>query len=203
MVTSTDELQEAVGQAQTAVATLLEQDRPLGQIAFREVLQHLLAGLNGVDASAVAAAAPAPARGSSTQSDIDDTYATPEQRAAAIARYLHIQPDEVEDLFDVSELEPLLRMSSKNLSTSKSAATREIALLVLAGRTAMALDTGTHHIRDAAERHHRLDPANFIKTLEAMETVGLRGAPESPNRLVRLKVVGIEAARKLAAKLTS
>ena len=199
MVTSTDELREAVGQAQTAVATLLEQDRPLGQIAFREVLQHLLAGLNDADA----AAASAPARGSDTHGDIDDTYATPEQRAAAIARYLHIQPDEVEDLFDVSELEPLLRMSSKNLSTSKSAATREIALLVLAGRTAMALDTGTHHIRDAAERHHRLDPANFIKTLGAMETVGLRGAPESPNRLVRLKVVGIEAARELAARLTS
>ena len=199
MVTSTDELQGAVGMAQTAVAALLAEDRALGEIAFREVLQHLLAGLNGADA----AAAPTPARGSDTHGDIDDTYATPEQRATAIARYLHIQPDEVEDLFDVSELEPLLRMSSKNLSTSKSAATREIALLVLAGRTAMALDTGMHHIRDAAERHHRLDPANFIKTLEAMETVGLRGAPESPNRLVRLKVVGIEAARKLAAKLTS
>ncbi len=203
MVTSTDELQGAVGQAQTAVATLLDQDRPLGEIAFREVLQHLLAGLNGADASVVAAAAPAPARASGTQSDIDDTYATPEQRATAIARYLHIQPDEVEDLFDVSEFEPLLRMNSKNLSKVKSAATREIALLVLGGRTAMALDTGTHHIRDATDRHDRLDPTNFMKTLEAMETVRLRGAPESPNRLVRLKVVGIEAARKLAAKLTS
>ena len=199
MVTSTDELQGAVGTAKTAVAELLAEDRALGEIAFREVLQHLLAGLNGADA----AAASAPARGSDTHGDIDDTYATPEQRVAAIARYLHIKPDAVADLFDVSERDPLLRMNSKNLNKNNAAATREIALLVLAGRTAMALDTGTHHIRDAAERHHRLDPANFMKTLGAMETVGLRGAPESPNRLVRLKVVGIEAARKLAAKLTS
>ena len=48
MVTSTDELQAAVGTAQTAVAALLAEDRALGEIAFREVLQHLLAGLNGV-----------------------------------------------------------------------------------------------------------------------------------------------------------
>ena len=202
MVTSTDELQGSGWEWQRRQSrTLLAEDRALGEIAFRHVLQHLLGELHAEAHNDSPSAAPGPEP--VEPAVIDDLFATESQRAAAIARYFDLELQEAKDLFDVTQSDPVLIANSKRLASAKLAGTREITLLVLAGRTAMALDTGTHHIRDAAERHHRLDPANFIKTLGAMETVGLRGAPESPNRLVRLKVVGIEAARELAARLTS
>ena len=93
MVTSTDELQGAVGTAKTAVAELLAEDRALGEIAFRR-------SCNSRRAERADAAAASAARGADTHGDIDDTYATPESSEAAIARYLHIKPDAVADLFD-------------------------------------------------------------------------------------------------------
>ena len=90
MVTSTDELQGAVGHgADGRCGRCSSKTALLGEIAFREVLQHLLAGLNGADASVVAAAAPAPARASGTQSDIDDTICDP---GAASGGHCSISP---------------------------------------------------------------------------------------------------------------
>ena len=85
MVTSTDELQGAVGTAQTAVAALLAEDRALGEIAFRHVLEHLLGELHAEarNGSPSAPSGPEPAE----PAVIDDLFATESQRAAAIARY--------------------------------------------------------------------------------------------------------------------
>ena len=96
---------------------------------------------------------------------------------------------------------PVLIANSHRLASAKSVGTREIALMVVGARTAMALDTGTEHIREAAERYGRLDPANFMATLGAMDQIALRGAPTSQNRLVRMKAIGAEEARALAAQL--
>ena len=199
MVTSTDELQGAVGTAQTAVAALLAEDRALGEIAFRHVLEHLLGELHAEarSGSPSAPSGPEPAE----PAVIDDLFATERQRAAAMARYFGLGLQEADDLFDVTQSDPVLIVKRHRLASAKSVGTRQIAVLVVGARTAMALDTGTQHIREAAERYERLDPPNFMKTLEAMDQIALRGAPKSQNRLVRMKAIGAEEARKLAAKL--
>ena len=199
MVTSTDELQGAVGMAKTAVAELLAEDRALGEIAFRHVLQHLLGELHAEAHNDSPSAAPGPEP--VEPAVIDDLFATESQRAAAIARYFDLELQEAKDLFDVTQSDPVLIANSKRLASAKLAGTRDIALMVVGARTAMALDTGTEHIREAAEHFGRLDPPNFMKTLEAMDQIALRGAPKSQNRLVRMKAIGAEAARALAAQL--
>ena len=199
MVTSTDELQGAVGTAKTAVAALLAEDRALGEIAFRHVLEHLLGELHA-EARNGSPSAPSESE-AETPAAIDDLFATESQRTAAIARYFDLELQEAEDLFDVTQPDPVLIASSKRLASGKSAGTRQITLMVVGARTAMALDTGTQHIREAAERYGRLDSPNFIATLGGMDQIALRGAPRSQNRLVRMKAIGAEEARAVAAQL--
>ncbi len=201
MAASTDGLKELVQQAQDAAAELLKADPELGRIAFREILGHLLRELQLTEQANGAAAAIASS--ADVESSIDETYATEEQRAWAVAQSFNIDIHEARDLFDLSGPDPMLQVHSKSLAKQRSTATREIALLVCGARTALGLDTGTDHIRVAAERHNRLDPPNFMKTLGAMKQIVVRGSPGSHNRLVRLKVTGVEKARELAAQLTN
>ena len=200
MATNTEDLQGLIRQAHDAAAELLSEDSALGQIAFREILGHLLSERQPSPTNGGAAPTVSPA---AATSDIDGGFATEEQRARVVAQSFQIGIDEARDLFDLSGAEPVLRVSGKQLSKQNSAATREIALLVCGARAALELDTGTDHIREAAERHGRLDPPNFMRTLGAMDQIALRGSPGSGNRLVRLKAIGIEASRELASKLTT
>ncbi len=200
MATSTEDLQGLIRQARDAAAELLSEDSALGQIAFREILGHLLSERQSAATSEDAAPAVSLA---AARSNIDDAFATEEQRVWAVAQFFQIGIDEVRDLFDLGDAEPFLQVGNKQLNKQKSAATREIVLLVGGARTALGLDTGTEYIREAAERHSRLDLPNFMRTLGAMEQIALRGSPGSGNRLVRLKAIGVEASRELASKLTS
>ena len=199
MVTSTEDLQGVVKQAHEAASELLKENPELGQIAFREILDHLLTELQPPTGNGGPAAA---STVEESPSGIDDAYATEDQRAWAISQALQIGTDEVRDLFNLADAEPVLQMNSKRLSAKKSVATKEIALLVCSARTALGLDSGTDHIREAVDQHGRLDPSNFMKTLAAMEQIVMRGSPRSRNRLVRLRVIGVEEARGLAAKFT-
>lgn len=206
MVTSDGRMKQVVDEAFAAIAGIpSEHDSELRRIAFERVLDALLgdAAPNGVNGEAPTARATALNAPETSSEVLDDSYATEEQRAWAVAQSLQIEIDEARDLFDVGAAEPVLQMGSKRLSAQKSAATREIALLICSARTALGLDTGTDHIREAADQHSRLDPPNFMKTLTAMEQIVLRGSPKSHNRLVRLRVIGVEEARQLAAKLTA
>ena len=130
---------------------------------------------------------------------IDVSLATPEQRAWAIADYLRISVDQALCLYSVDDRDPLLRPPLANLPDDCQAAVRELALLVAAGRSAVGLDTGTEHIRAVVDA---LDPpaaCGFLSVLEAMDELVVRGDPQSPNRLVRLRGIGVEAVRALAA----
>ncbi len=202
MSVRSDELKAMVDDAWAATETLSGCEPDVRQVAFERLLTHLLSGDRGG----------APVTGGGVESNglqgasaepLDSSYATEEQRAWAVAQFFQIGIDEVRDLFDLGDAEPFLQVGNKQLNKQKSAATREIVLLVCGARTALGLDTGTEHIREAADRHGRLDLPNFMRTLGAMEQIALRGSPGSGNRLVRLKAIGVEAARELALKLTS
>ena len=202
MSVRSDELKAMVDDAWAATEALGSDESDVRRVAFERLLTHLLAGDRDGASPTIGTVESNGLQGASAE-PLDGSYATEEQRAWAIAQSFQIGIDEVRDLFDLSDAEPVLQVSRKQLNERKSAATREIVLLVCGARTALGLDTGTDHVREAAEQHGQLDPPNFMRTLDAMEQIALRGSPGSSNRLVRLKGIGVEAARELASKLAS
>ena len=132
---------------------------------------------------------------------IDDALATEIQRADAVAGYLGIDDEDVATLYELCDSEPQLRLSTSKLDSQPAAAIGEITLLVAAARSALGLETGTEHVRAAADAHDTLDPLTFDSTIAAMTDIALRGHPDSKNRLIRLRGKGVEAARALAQRL--
>ena len=192
-------LGELVAQAREAASVLTGEDKDLRPIAFERVLDHLLgngsAQPNGITPAAHEAA---PAVDS-----IDTSLATEQQRVDAAARYFDIDPDQVRELFDLTGDKPKLVLHSNKLATGYAAAVRQIAFLVCGIRTATGLDTGSQHIRTAAADLGKLDPPNFMTTLGNMKAIAVLGKQGSPNRAIRMRVTGAEAARPLAKKLVA
>ncbi len=185
-------LGELVAQARDAASVLGEEDKELRRIAFERVLDHLL-GNGGGNGSAPRKLVDEP---------IDAVLGTEQQRVDAAARYFDIDPEGVRQLFDLRGEEPLLVLPSGKLPGEKSEAVREIALLIGGVRTAVGLATGTSHIRQAASDYKKLDD-NFMTTLGEMDRIAVLGKPGSRNRLVRMRVIGAEAARPLAQRLVA
>ena len=175
-------------------------DQELKRIAFEHVLDHLLGngqGQTGGDEEVT----PTPS-GSPTSARADSSLATEQQRIDAAARYFDIGPDQVQDLFDLRSDEPQLALHSTKLAKRKTEAVREIALLVGGVRTAVALETSTNDIQAVAKTYDKFD-SNFMATLSKMPEIAVLGKRGSQNRAVRMKVIGIEAARPLAQRLVS
>ncbi len=196
MVTSTEDLRGLVDRARDAVAGLDPQtDSDLRPIAFERILEALLRDT-----------ASAPSNGgngrpaTSTQL-IDDTFATEEQRIDAVASYLRIRPEQAGDLFDLTSEQPRLQVNQTALEAQKRPALRQIVLLVAAARDALGIETGTADVRSAADDLGKFDKNNFISTISTMPEVALRGKRGEHNRLIRLRLIGTEAARELASSL--
>lgn len=196
-------LGELVAQAHEAASVLGEgeEDRELRRIAFERVLDHLLGNGNGGHG---VAPQPGPVEAATKPADdpIDGALATEQQRVDAAARYFDIDPEGVRELFDLGGDEPQLVLPPGKLPGGKAEAVREIALLISGVRTAVGLATGTSHIRQAASDYRKLD-SNFMTTLGAMDKIAVLGKPGSQNRLVRMRVIGAEAARPLARRLVA
>ena len=132
---------------------------------------------------------------------IDVSLATPEQRAWAIADYLKIDVEQTLSLYDVTCSVPVLHAPGGRLAAERTKATRELALLVIAGRSAVAVATGAEDLRCAASTYDALDGCDIVSALDESDEVVVRGDPDSANRLVRLRGIGVEAARVVAARV--
>ena len=199
---SRTDLEELVIEAERIVATI--QDPEMRRIAFGPVLDRLLAGQGANGSSAATAgngASNGPGAAGAMDAPADGSYADAGQRADSISRFLNIDPAKALDLFDLSGEEPELQVHSARIPTAKAEGTRKIALLLCSGRTALGLETTTRHVKEAADRYGRYDAANFMDTLTTMTELAVRGRPQSSNRLIRLRVIGQEAAGLLAASL--
>ncbi len=199
MPTDVKELTDLVKAADKATSGL--ENAELRRVAFERVLDHLLR--NGVGES------PAASRGKITSAEAteatdqkaDSVFGSEQQRTDAIAGYFDITPDEVRDLFDASGETPSLVLHSSSLDNANAVATREIALLVTGGRTALGQKTTTNDIREVVGSYGRLDSSNFMSTLAKTTDLAVLGKPKSPNRVVRMKVTGAEKARELVQRL--
>ena len=193
-------LGKLVAQAREAASVLTDDDKDLRPIAFERVLNHLLGDGStqpqGVTTATAQKVAPA-------SELIDTSLATEQQRVDAAARYFDIDPEQVHELFNLKGEEPQLVLHSNKLAKGYAAAVREIAFLVCGIRTATGLDTGSQHIKQAAADLGKLDAPNFMTTLGNMKEIAVLGKQGSPNRAIRMRVTGAEAARPLAQRLVS
>ncbi len=96
-----------------------------------------------------------------------------------------------------------LVISQGRLPAAASAATKEIGLLMAAGRQASGVDaewTATEEIRKVCEHFKRFDGPNFASTIKSMDDVFLmRGTPRK--REVKMTVPAWEAATALVKRL--
>lgn len=195
MTTGTN-LKEILKSAEEAVTVIEDEDRR--RIAFERVLDHLL---NTSDGNQTAdGRSPVPSIGVE-QPMVDSAFASEQQRTDEIAQYFGIEPEQVPDVFDLSEEDPRLTLAKAKLNQSKANGTRDIALLVTGMRTALGRDTDTEHIRVAAVDYGKLDSSNFMQTLATMTQLSLLGKSSSPRRAVRMKIRGAEEARKLVRSI--
>lgn len=189
-------LQDLLKSAEDAISVI--GDAEMKRIAFERVLDHLLK----TDDSGSTAGNGAKNSLPSDEAAVDSSLASEQQRIDEVASYFGIGSEQVSDLFDLSEENPSLLLSSNELSESKAQGTREIALLITGVRTALGRDTHTDHIRAVADYYGKLD-SNFMTILNGMPHLALLGKPRSPNRAVRMKVRGAEESATLVQKLVS
>lgn len=199
MATGVQELKGLVDTAKQATAGL--ESSELRRVAFERVLEYLLT--NGTEDTPVRERGDTP-KPASSQTDFqsaDGAFAEEQQRIDAIASYFRITPEEVLDIFDPTADEPALNLPTAYLSDTKTAATREISLLIAGARTALGQETSTSHIRSEADNYGKLDSKHFMGVLRDMPEIHLLGKRGSRNRVIRMKVPGAEKAQELAQRL--
>ena len=204
-MTTQQNLRALISEAWAATDVVADQVEPATrEAAFKLVLEAMLRNGSAPPAESELNLNDADEQDSEPEpGSIDISLATPEQRAWAIADYLRIDVDQALCLYSVDDRDPLLRPPLTSLPDDCQAAVRELALLVAAGRSAVGLDTGTQHIRAVVDALEPPAPCGLLSVLEAMDELVVRGDPQSPNRLVRLRGIGVEAVRALAARITA
>lgn len=159
--------------------------------AFSEVLRHLLGGY-------APTAAPAVARGE----PIEATVPSAGSGLARLAVRFGISEAALADVLDVEDDSVMLHVASSKISATKSKATREVALLIVAARQGAGIDeswTDVAYVRDALQHYNRYDASNFSKYLRETEDVfNFRGKPVQ----LRLTRPGWEAVMELVKTLT-
>lgn len=168
-------------------AALAVPDMPEGfrEIAFREVLRHLLSQ---------------PEQG---------TGATPATSAeqpglVRLAGRTKVPVESLADLFEFEGDVVRVHAPSQRIDSVKARATREIALLVAAARQGSGLDeswTDVGHVRETLSSYGRYDQPNFSANLRSNEDVlNIRG--KGSKTQIRLTQPGWEAATSMIRKLS-
>jgi len=119
-----------------------------------------------------------------------------------LAKRLDIEPSPLTDLYAVTEDGMLaVQVPTTSLPDQKAAATKELALLVCAGRQAAGEEaTAAATIREVCNQYGKLDAANFAATLrEADRLLIISGATRQ--RTYRLRNPGWEEVKQLVRRL--
>jgi hypothetical protein len=124
---------------------------------------------------------------------------------ATLAKKLGVSHDAIGEVYHVESGEIKLIVASTKLHSDKRAATRQIAVLVAAGRQGAGGDAGwtdSKVIREACDELGKLDSPNFANTLNSMGDVfSFQGRGQS--RKVKVIRPGFERATALVTELTS
>jgi hypothetical protein len=121
-----------------------------------------------------------------------------------IAARLSLDVGVVQDVYDYDEGGARVIVSSKKLDRGFGPGTKQLALLVAAGRQATGDDedwTSVDAIRKACEDYGKLDPSNFATHIKAMKNEFSFKLNSAQKREVKLTRPGWEAAGELVEKL--
>jgi hypothetical protein len=122
-----------------------------------------------------------------------------------IAARLKLDVGVVQDVFHYDDERGLqIVVSSKKLEASRSGGTKQLALLVAAGRQAAGLDEGDWTdvgvIRQVCQDYKKFDSSNFAKHIAGMKyEFNVTGSAQK--RLVKITRPGWDAARELVERL--
>jgi hypothetical protein len=144
--------------AQKAVDDASIEDPELKKIAFKEAIA-LAAGRASGDSSQQSGG------GSQSGHQVGIDSGNP---IAAIAKRLGLASEDVDRIFHIDAEELELTVPVSALSNQKRTATREIAILVTAGRQAASLDqreTDADVVRAVCDHYKKLDTANYSATI--------------------------------------
>lgn len=135
--------------------------------------------------------------GASTRGPIDG-----EDMVDKIAREVGLDATVVGRVFREVDGEPHLNLATNQLPTSKTPATRDIALLMVLARNAAGLDdyTSVTEIRKEADHFNKLDSSNFAATISGMNS-NFRVRGSGQNKELKLNQPGREAAIGLVKRL--
>ncbi len=126
------------------------------------------------------------------------------EHLAALAKALGVSHDAIGEVFHFDSGDIGLIVASTKLQSDKRAATREIAVLIAAGRQGSGIDSGwtdSKVIRESCGDLGKLDSPNFANTLNSMGDVfSFQGKGQS--RKVKVIRPGYERATALVTELT-
>lgn len=119
-----------------------------------------------------------------------------------ISQRMKIPLEVTQDLFYLEGDLLGVTLPTQRLDRSKKSATKQIALIVAAGRQAAELEewTATAMLRETCEDYGKLDTPNFAATIASMDDVfQTRGKGQA--RAVRVRRPGFERAKELVVDL--
>jgi hypothetical protein len=122
-----------------------------------------------------------------------------------IAERLQVDVDVVRDVFHYDDERGLkIVISPKKLEPSRAGGTKQLALLVAAGRQAAGLDeddwTDIGEVRQVAQDYKKFDSANFAKHISGMKDEFNVTGP-AQKRLIKVTRPGWDKARELVERL--
>jgi hypothetical protein len=129
---------------------------------------------------------------------------TADKSLERIAAKLKLDGDGVGETFHIDGDDLKLSLAASRFAQQDTKATREIALLVAAGRQAGGWDaawTPTTTIRQVCDDYGKLDEGNFAKTINGMDEV-FSYSGGSRDKRVKVNRKGYEEATALIRKLT-
>jgi hypothetical protein len=119
-----------------------------------------------------------------------------------IGQKLKLEPEIIGEVFHEEDGEIEITVPSAKLDAGKKGGTRQLALLIAAGRQGAGLEefTSLDVVRKVAEDYRRYDQANFAKAINEMSDVfNFRGTGRG--RSVKVSRPGWEAATQLVKAL--
>lgn len=169
--------------------------------AFIEVLRHLMtgAGANGNPGGGGASGTPQ-GGAAANPGAVDGDGHSP---AARLAARVKVSEASLLDVFDFSDEGVSLHVASSRIPASKSKATQDVALLIVAARQGSGIDAGwtsAEHVRAALQHYNKYDQSNFSANLKGADNA-FNSKGKGPSLELRLTQPGWETAIALIRRI--
>ena len=193
MAVAVADLKTIVAAASEAVADV--DDAALREIAYRVVLERLLDRSSTID------------RACNEIAERDEEewdawpFRTEQARTDEVAAYFGITPVQAADLFDLSSVEPAVRLPWSQVPADHDVAARKLALLVVGIRASLGLDATVEHVSGSLRAHRLPHASTACDVVREMAEFKIISRPGQSDPVVRLNKFGVEQVRAAVTDL--